>query len=129
MLVLAEADAHVVATTQATFVTVGGQNVNDFDAKTTYAQTRVDFDGTAKQPQRTIGAAGALVLHPEHQEVHLQKLGLEGPLAAELRRELEQLEVHYQYRQPIASGLSSLSRVARVARVARAAHGGGAPQV
>jgi hypothetical protein len=43
----------------------------------------------------------------------LQKLGLDVPLAATLRRELEQLEVHYQYRQPIASGLSYLSRVAR----------------
>lgn len=43
----------------------------------------------------------------------LQKLGLDTPLAADLRRELEQLEVYYQYRQPIASGLSYLSRVAR----------------
>jgi phenylalanine-4-hydroxylase len=43
----------------------------------------------------------------------LQKLGLDTPLAGELRRELEQLEVHYHYRQPIASGLSYLSRMAR----------------
>jgi phenylalanine-4-hydroxylase len=43
----------------------------------------------------------------------LQKLGLEVNLAVELRRELEQLEVYYQYRQPIASGLSYLGRVAR----------------
>jgi phenylalanine-4-hydroxylase len=42
----------------------------------------------------------------------LQKLGVENRVAAELRRELEQLEVHYQYRQPIASGLSYLARVA-----------------
>ena len=51
----------------------------------------------------------------------LQKLSLEGPVAALLRRELEQLEVHYQYRQPIASGLSYLSRVAHATRVAREA--------
>ena len=43
----------------------------------------------------------------------LQKLSLEGRVAADLRRELEQLEVYYQYRQPIASGLSYLARVAR----------------
>jgi phenylalanine-4-hydroxylase len=49
----------------------------------------------------------------------LQKLSLEGSVAAQLRRELEQLEVHYQYRQPIASGLSYLSRVARGAHGAR----------
>jgi len=45
----------------------------------------------------------------------LQKLGLQVPLGEQLRRELEQLEVHYQYRQPIASGLSYLSRMARSA--------------
>jgi phenylalanine-4-hydroxylase len=43
----------------------------------------------------------------------LQKLGLSGKLSEELRKELELLEVHYQYRQPIASGLSYLSQIAR----------------
>ena len=44
----------------------------------------------------------------------LQKLSLKVELAAELRRELEELEERYQYRQPaIASGLSYLARVAR----------------
>jgi phenylalanine-4-hydroxylase len=43
----------------------------------------------------------------------LQKLSLKVELGDELRRELEQLEVHYQYRQPIASGLAYLARVAR----------------
>jgi hypothetical protein len=46
----------------------------------------------------------------------LQKLGVENRVTAELRRELEQLEVYYQYRQPIASGLSYLSRVAQKPR-------------
>lgn len=40
----------------------------------------------------------------------LQKLSLKVPLAEELRRELEMLEIHYHYRQPIASGLGYLSR-------------------
>lgn len=43
----------------------------------------------------------------------LQKLGLKVPVADALRGELEQLEVHYQYRQPIASALAYLGRVAR----------------
>ncbi len=43
----------------------------------------------------------------------LQKLGAATSLAEELRHELEELEVHYQYRQPIASGLSYLRRRAR----------------
>jgi phenylalanine-4-hydroxylase len=40
----------------------------------------------------------------------LYKLSLHVPLAEQLRRELEMLEIHYHYRQPIASGLGYLSR-------------------
>lgn len=40
----------------------------------------------------------------------LQKLGRGGALASELRRELTWLEVHFHYREPIASGLSYLAR-------------------
>jgi hypothetical protein len=40
----------------------------------------------------------------------LYKLSLQVPLAEQLRRELEMLEIHYHYRQPIASGLGYLSR-------------------
>jgi autotransporter translocation and assembly factor TamB len=68
--------AHVDADTHATFVTVAGQNINELAAKTTYADKTVTFDATAKQPQRSLSAAGSLVLHPDHQEVHLQSLGL-----------------------------------------------------
>jgi autotransporter translocation and assembly factor TamB len=70
------ADANVVADTHATFVTVAGQDVNELDIKTTYKQKQLDFDATAKQPQRSLAAGGSLMLHPDHQEVHLQKLGL-----------------------------------------------------
>ncbi len=71
------ADATVVADTHATFVTVAGQEINELDAKTTYQAKQLDFDATAKQPQRSLGVAGALVLHADHQEVHLQRLGLQ----------------------------------------------------
>jgi hypothetical protein len=71
------ADAHLGADTHATFVSIAGQEINEVDAKTTYSQKRLDFDATAKQPQRSLGAAGSLVLHPDHQEVHLQRLGLQ----------------------------------------------------
>jgi len=43
----------------------------------------------------------------------LQKLRLKVELADQLRHELELLEVHYQYRQPIASGLAYLGRALR----------------
>ncbi|MBS1820205.1 MAG: translocation/assembly module TamB domain-containing protein [Acidobacteria bacterium] len=68
--------AAVQADTKATFVTVGGQNINEITAKTTYEQKKVDFQVTAAQPQRTLDAGGSLVLHPDHQEVHLTQLGL-----------------------------------------------------
>ena len=69
-------DANVQATTNATFVTVAGQNINQLDVKTTYAQKQVEFEVDAKQPDRSLGAVGSLILHPDHQEVHLQSLGL-----------------------------------------------------
>jgi autotransporter translocation and assembly factor TamB len=68
--------AHVDADTHATFVTVAGQNINQLTAKTTYEDKKVTFDATAKQPERSLTAGGSLVLHPDHQEVHLQSLGL-----------------------------------------------------
>jgi autotransporter translocation and assembly factor TamB len=70
-------DLSVTANTHATFVSVGGQNINELSAKTDYGQKQVVFDATAKQPQRTLQAAGAVVLHPDHQEVHLKNVGLQ----------------------------------------------------
>ncbi|MCU1383365.1 MAG: putative protein involved in outer rane biosis [Acidobacteria bacterium] len=74
---LTVADANVTADTRATFVTIAGQDINELDAKTTYNQKTLEFDATAKQPQRSVGASGSLVLHPDHQEVHLRNLGLQ----------------------------------------------------
>jgi autotransporter translocation and assembly factor TamB len=71
------ADAQVSAASHATFVTVAGQNVNDLTAKTDYVGRQLTFDATARQPQRTLNGSGALLLHPDHQEVQLQKLALQ----------------------------------------------------
>jgi TamB, inner membrane protein subunit of TAM complex len=73
---LTVADADVTANTHATFVTVSGQNINELDAKTTYHQKALDFDATAKQPQRSLAANGSLLIHPDHHEIHLKSLGL-----------------------------------------------------
>lgn len=78
------ASLSATATTHATFVTLGGQNINELTAKTGYdgekvettAEKTVDFDVTAKQPQRSLAAVGSLVLHPDHQEVRLRSLQL-----------------------------------------------------
>jgi autotransporter translocation and assembly factor TamB len=69
--------AIVDATTHATFISVGGQNINQLDATTTYQAKQVDVDMTAKQPQRSVGIGGTVLLHPDHQEVHLKRLAIE----------------------------------------------------
>jgi len=74
---LAVADAVVTAATHATFVTLGNQNINQVDGTLGYRQQQLEFDVTATQPERSLGAAGSLLLHPDHQEVHLQKVSLQ----------------------------------------------------
>ena len=69
--------AAVDAKTDATFVTVAGQNINQLSATTRYSERSVEFDAVARQPERTLSAVGGLAIHPEHQEVHLQRLGLD----------------------------------------------------
>ena len=46
--------AAVDADSKATFVTVAGQKINELTAKTTYADKPVNFDATAKQPNRSL---------------------------------------------------------------------------
>ena len=69
--------AEMTADAKATLVTVAGQEINELTAKTTYASRQVEFDATARQPQRSLTAAGSLVLHPDHREVHLQRMALD----------------------------------------------------
>jgi hypothetical protein len=71
------ARASLSATTHGTFVTVGGQNINDVTAKTDYADKQLAFDATATQPKRSLAAAGSLLIHPDHQEIHLERLSLQ----------------------------------------------------
>jgi autotransporter translocation and assembly factor TamB len=71
------AQASVSADTHATFVTLAGQNINELDAKTDYANKQVAFNATAKEPQRSLAMGGSLLLHPDHQEVHLESFALQ----------------------------------------------------
>jgi autotransporter translocation and assembly factor TamB len=71
------ADTRVSANTSATFVTLAGQHINELAAKTDYRQNQIDFDLTAKQPQRSLAAAGSLLMQPDLQEVRLQRLTLQ----------------------------------------------------
>lgn len=68
--------AAVEADTTATFVTLAGQNINEVGARVRYADRQAEFHVTAAQPQRNLEAGGSVVLHPDHQEVHLTSLGV-----------------------------------------------------
>jgi cytoskeletal protein CcmA (bactofilin family) len=74
---LEPADATVHAKTNATFLQVGGQRVNELTADTTYTQQKLDFDATAKQGVRQLTAAGSAILHTDHREVHIGSLALQ----------------------------------------------------
>jgi translocation and assembly module TamB len=71
------AQASMSADTAATFLTVAGQNINEVQAKTEYANREVNFEVTARQPQRSAGASGSVLLGPAGQEVRLQRLSLQ----------------------------------------------------
>jgi autotransporter translocation and assembly factor TamB len=73
---LAFAKAHVQATTDATFVAAAGMQLNSVQATTTYDQQRLDFTTNIKEKTRELDATGQLVLHPDHQEIHLPQLAV-----------------------------------------------------
>ncbi len=68
------ANAKVEATTEATFVKIGGTELNSVKATTTYNQKTLDFSTNLKEKTRELDAAGKVIFHPDHQEVHLPTL-------------------------------------------------------
>jgi translocation and assembly module TamB len=68
--------ARVQADTTATLVKAGGLEINSIAAKTTYAASRLEFTTTITEPRRELDASGTLILHPDHQEVHLPGLAV-----------------------------------------------------
>jgi autotransporter translocation and assembly factor TamB len=83
---LQPASARVQASSTATFLEIGGQKINELTAETTFfpqqadaageAQPRLEFNGVAKEGPRELAAGGSLLLHPDHQEVHVDSLAL-----------------------------------------------------
>src|SRR4029450_5091927 len=58
------------------FVVVGGTELNSVKATTTYDTRTLDFTTNIKEKTRELDATGVLILHPDHQEVHLPQLAL-----------------------------------------------------
>jgi autotransporter translocation and assembly factor TamB len=68
--------AHVEADTTATLVKAGRVELSAITAKTTFEGDRLQFTTNVKEQQRELDATGTLILHPDHQEVHLPQLAL-----------------------------------------------------
>jgi len=68
--------AQLQASSTATFLEIGGQKINEVTADTTYSKSRLDFKGVAKEGRRELTAGGSLLLHPDHQEIHVDSLAL-----------------------------------------------------
>ncbi len=70
-------DATIQAKSDATFVEVAGQSINELTADTTYSEGRLEFNATAQEGMRHLAAQGVSVLHPDHQEIHVSNLVLQ----------------------------------------------------
>jgi autotransporter translocation and assembly factor TamB len=68
--------ARIEADTNGTFVTIAGLNLPRASARMTYQSKELAFDASFEQDKRSLGVAGRLVLHPDHNEVHLRALSL-----------------------------------------------------
>jgi hypothetical protein len=68
--------AKIQADTIATFATVGGMKLPRVTAKTTYVNHELTFDTSFEEETRSLAAAGRMVIHPDHNELHLQALNL-----------------------------------------------------
>ena len=70
------ANARVQATTAATFVKVGGMELNSVNATTKYGEKTLDFTTNIKEKTRELDAGGQVIFHPDHQEIHLPTLAV-----------------------------------------------------
>jgi autotransporter translocation and assembly factor TamB len=73
---LSAADAEVSVNGTATLLQIAGQQLNALELDATWRQPSVRFKTTLVQGERTVTAAGDVVLHPDHQEIHLGSFGL-----------------------------------------------------
>ena len=69
-------DANVRAETTGTFITAGGLEISTLTATTTYEKQRLEFAAQVKEKTRELDASGSVVLHPDHQELHLPQLAV-----------------------------------------------------
>ncbi len=64
------------ATTKGTFIKAGAFEISELTAKTVYDQQTVAFTTNVKEKTRELDATGRVILHTDHQELHLPTLAL-----------------------------------------------------
>jgi autotransporter translocation and assembly factor TamB len=69
-------NAAVEATTTATFVKAGGLEISSLTATTTYQNQKIEFATSVKEKTRELDAKGEIILHPDHQEIHLPEMAI-----------------------------------------------------
>jgi TamB, inner membrane protein subunit of TAM complex len=118
---LSFAEATVGAETTATFVTVGGLELREVAAKTTYKGNTLEFDSTINDRGRELEATGTLIIHADHNELHLPALalrsqGIEWRLAqTDATVQFDQREIRLKVIQ-LVSGAQSLAVDGTIAR-------------
>ena len=73
---LQPARAEVTADTTATLLQVAGRNIPEATARTTWKDQTLGFEARILEQKRTLAADGDLVMHPDHQEIHLRDLAV-----------------------------------------------------
>lgn len=68
------ARARVDATTEASFVKAAGLEINQVTATTTYEDQTIGFTAHVQEEERSLDARGEVILHTDHQELHLPEL-------------------------------------------------------
>ena len=66
----------IEADTLATFVTIAGRNLPRVTAKTVYENGQLQFDTMVEEERRSLGLAGNVIFHPDHDELHMRALNL-----------------------------------------------------
>jgi autotransporter translocation and assembly factor TamB len=64
------------ANTEATFLTIAGHDIERLTTAATYHDHAFDLDTTVDEKDRNLQITGRVLLHPDHQEVHLRRLAL-----------------------------------------------------
>ena len=70
------ARARIQADTTGGFVTIYGYNLPRVTAKTSYQSNELQFNALFEEQTRSLGVGGDVVLHPDHNEMHLRGFDL-----------------------------------------------------